>query len=139
MSRSLGSVFTILVLSAACSASPPAAPSVTNTTVVNSSRLSGPLRTFSFVSQVSYPVSHYTQQSSMRLYDNGAFALDYSSGSYTGTYSERDGAIVFEWEAGSSGGAWGATGSVSGDTLTIRYNVVMQMSDFEDAVYFRVR
>ena len=137
MSRGTASVVALLLLSAGCAASP-SAPSIPDPSAVNS-RFSGPLRTFSFASQSSYPVSHHTQQSSIRLYDNGAFALDYSSGSYAGTFTERDGAVVFEWEAGSSGGAWGATGSISGDTLTIRYNAVMQLSDFEDAVYLRVR
>lgn len=131
-------VFALLLISAACSVSGPSAPSVTNPPVTNS-RLSGPLRAFSFASQIAYPVSHSTQQSSVRLYDNGAFALDYSSGSYVGSYTERDGSVVFEWEAGSMGGAWGATGKLSGETLAIRYNAVMQLSDFEDAIYLRVR
>ena len=34
-------------------------------------------------------------------------------------------------------GPWGATGTLRGDTLTVGYNTVMSMSDFEDAVYLR--
>lgn len=138
MSRGAASVIAFLLLSAGCSSPAPTAPSVPSQPITNS-RLSGPLRMFAFASPAPYPVSHYTQQSSIRLYDNGAFALDYPSGSYAGTYTERGGNLVFEWDGGSGGGVWGATGTISGDILTVRYNLVMQLSDFEDAVYLRVR
>jgi hypothetical protein len=138
MSRVTALVAASLLFSFGCGQTVPTTPPGPAQALANS-RLSGPLRTFTFSPHTSFPVSHYTTLSSLRLYDNGAFALDYSSGSYTGTYAERDGAVLFTWDAGSAGGAWGAAGTVSGDALTVRYNMVMQLSDFEDALYVRAR
>jgi hypothetical protein len=99
--------------------------------------LAGPSRTFTFDHALSYRVSGYTTQSRVLLYDNGAFVLQYDSlgGGYRGGYDETNGVIVFRWEGWSSAGPWGATGTLTGDLLTVQYNLVMQMSDFEDAVY----
>jgi hypothetical protein len=84
-----------------------------------------------------YPVRDYTKNSRFVLYDNGAFALQYVSvgGEYRGGYTEANGGITFEWEGWSAAGAWGATGTVNGGSLTVRYNDIMQLTDFEDAVY----
>jgi hypothetical protein len=46
-----------------------------------------------------------------------------------------DGVITFDWEGWSAAGPWGATGSIRGDSLTVEYNLIMQLTDFEDAVY----
>jgi hypothetical protein len=43
--------------------------------------------------------------------------------------------IAFTWEGWSVVGPWGATGRLTGDSLTVQYNLVMQATDFEDAVY----
>jgi hypothetical protein len=104
--------------------------------------LSGPSRTFLFSGELSYPVSNSTKQSRLVLYDNGAFVLQYSSlgeGGYRGGYNDANGVITFEWEGWSSAGAWGATGTLKGDSLTVQYNVIMQLTDFEDAVYSLMR
>jgi hypothetical protein len=71
------------------------------------------------------------------IYDNGAFVLQYVSLGieYRGGYTESDGVITFQWEGWSSAGAWGATGTLNDGSLTVRYNLIMQLSDFEDAVY----
>jgi hypothetical protein len=37
----------------------------------------------------------------------------------------------------SSAGPWGAAGTLGGNSLTVRYNLIMQMTDFEDAIYVR--
>jgi hypothetical protein len=76
------------------------------------------------------------------LYDGGSFALQYSSSShpffqYLGTYTEAAGSILFSWEGWSTAGPWGATGAVTEETLAVKFNLVMQLSDFEDAVYVR--
>jgi hypothetical protein len=72
------------------------------------------------------------------LYENGSFALQYASAlEYRGTYREASGVVTFEWEGSSAAGPWGATGSLTGDSLAVRYNLIMQLSDFEDAVYTR--
>jgi hypothetical protein len=76
------------------------------------------------------------------LYDNGAFVLEFPvcscPGAYRGTYTEANGIITFMWEGWSIAGPWGATASLEGDMLAVRYNPIMQLSDFEDAVYRRI-
>ena len=95
---------------------------------------SGPSRSFDHDS--SYSVSGYTRQSRFVLYDNGAFVLQYTGrGEYRGAYKEAGGGLIFEFEGVSSAGPWGATGTLAGPLLTIRYNQVMELSDFENAVY----
>jgi hypothetical protein len=69
------------------------------------------------------------------LYDNGAFGLQSPpeyGGLYRGRYSDTNGAIAFYFgiEAVPS-----ATGTLESDVLTVRYSLLMQLSDFEDAVY----
>jgi len=32
----------------------------------------------------------------------------------------------------------GSTGTIRGETLTVQYNLIMQLTDFEDAVYTRM-
>jgi len=75
------------------------------------------------------------------LYDNGAFVLQYSSlgeGGYRGEYKDANGIVTFEWEGWSVAGRWGASGTLRGDELTVQYNLIMQLTDFEDAVYVRI-
>ncbi|MFN2602568.1 MAG: hypothetical protein ABR582_07420 [Gemmatimonadaceae bacterium] len=97
----------------------------------------GPSRTFVFGHEVSYPVSGYTRDSRFVLYDNGAFVLRYDrlGLEYGGGYTESKGVIVFDWKGWSGAGPWGATGTLDGNTLTVRYNIIMAMTDFEDAAY----
>jgi hypothetical protein len=72
------------------------------------------------------------------LYDNGSFELQFSGGfEYRGTYKQSADTITFAWEGWSVMGPWGATGIMSGDTLDVRYNLVMQLSDFVDGIYIR--
>jgi hypothetical protein len=100
--------------------------------------LSGPSRTFVFDRQLSYPVRGYTRTSRFILYDNGAFVLQYPSlgeGGYRGGYKDADGVVMFEWEGWSAAGPWGATGVLTGDSLTVQYNEIMHHTDFEDALY----
>ena len=107
----------------------PAAPS-------NFPPLTGPGRVFVFDHQSSYPVNSYTKDSRLVLYDNGAFELQYTGiGGYPGKYTATNGVIVFEWQGWSLAGPWGATATLSGESLTMQYNLIMQLTDFEDAVY----
>jgi hypothetical protein len=68
----------------------------------------------------------------------GTFALYYpsisSSLSYAGTYQQDGDRISFRF-SGDSG--WDAEGTLNGDSLTVRYNIMMEMSDFENAIYKR--
>jgi hypothetical protein len=102
--------------------------------------LSGLSRTFVFRSERSYPVRDYTRNSRFILYDTGAFVLQYVSlgdyrGEYRGSYANADGVIVFSFGGGNAAGSWNATGTLTGDLLTVQYNQIMLLDDFEDAVY----
>ncbi len=95
-----------------------------------------PARVYTFVDAPAN-VADYTRASRFVLYEDGSFALQYGRGEYRGTYTEANALIVFQWEGGSAAGPWGATGSLSGDRLSVRYNIIMLLTDFEDAVYAR--
>ena len=102
--------------------------------------VSGPARIFNFVSQSSYEVRGYTTRSRYVIYDNGAFGLQYGDNGgfeYRGRYKQVSNTLIFEWEGWSSAGPWGATGTLRGDTLAVAYNIIMEMTDFENAVYLR--
>lgn len=75
------------------------------------------------------------------LYGDGSFKLQYvtPSGSfeYPGTYQLADPIVTLRFDGRSAAGPWLADGVLSGDSLIVRYNVVMQLSDFEDGVYLR--
>jgi hypothetical protein len=101
----------------------------------------GPSRTFVFDHPQSYNVTETTKQSRFVLYDDGAFVLQYVGLGleYRGAYTDANGVITFEWEGWSTAGAWGASGALKGDSLTVQYNLIMQLTDFEDAVYSLAR
>ncbi len=76
------------------------------------------------------------------LYSDGTFGLQYVTPrfgffQYKGRYARTGSAIVFDWDGWSTAGPWGAEGAIAGDSLTVKYNVVMMLSDFEDGVYVR--
>ena len=143
-----GVLVALLVISVACGSSAPtsptgtsqpsALPSPTPPPSTNFPPLSGPSRTFFFDRELLHPVSDYTKKSRFVLYDNGAFVLQYPSlgeGGYRGGYTQTNGDLAFQWEGWSTAGPWGATGTIRGDSLTVEYNLIMQWTDFEDAVY----
>jgi len=77
------------------------------------------------------------------LYDNGSFALQYATATspffeYRGKYTQSGATLTFTWEGWSAAGPWGSTGTLEGDTLTVKYNLIMQLSDFVDGTYVRV-
>jgi hypothetical protein len=77
------------------------------------------------------------------IYENGTFSLQYVSPvwgffEYPGKYSRTDSAITFQFDAsGGTFGPWLADGIVAGDSLTVKYNYIMVLDDFEDGVYIR--
>jgi hypothetical protein len=78
------------------------------------------------------------------LYVDGSFVLQYANGSslideYRGRYVESAGVVTFTWDAWSAAGRWGATGVLTRESLTVEYNTVMQLTDFEDGIYVRVQ
>ena len=92
-------------------------------------------RVFAYSAPFVYPVSAYTIASEFRLYQDGKFALAMPGGAYRGTYTQANGIITFDWEGWSLAGPWGATGTLCGNSLRVEYNVIMMLTDFEDAVY----
>ena len=144
---SRGTLVGLVVLSIACGRSTPTAPTRSSQGPVvpsppappptNFPALSGLSRTFTFDHELTYRLSDYTKQSRFVLYDNGAFALQYVSLGieYRGGYTESNGIITFQWEGWSTAGPWGATGTLKDGSLTVQYNLIMQLTDFEDAVY----
>ena len=72
------------------------------------------------------------------LYDDGSFALQYASANYPffeylGTYTEANSLIKFlDKDAG-----WEATVSPRVESISVRYPLLMQHSDFLDGVYIR--
>lgn len=148
-----GALVALLVLANACADSPtPAGPTTPRATVSSAPSpapgsgfpvVSRPARTYLFARELSYPVREWTSGSRYVLYDDGTFALQYlrSAGAfeYRGTYTDANGLITFQWEGWSTAGPWGATGSLSDDSLTVRYNPIMELTDFENAVYLRTQ
>ncbi len=141
-------VVVLLVFAVACDSGPTSPSGLSQPTAIPSSQtppaastlppLSGPSRTFIFAGEVLYRVNDYTRHSRFVLYDNGAFVLRFPSvgeGGYRGEYKDTDGDVMFDWEGSSTAGPWAATGTLKGDSLIVRYNTVMQFTDFEDAVY----
>ena len=144
---SRGTLVGVVVLSIACGRSTPTAPTATSQghavpsppapPPTNFPALSGLSRTFTFAHELTYHLSDYTKQSRFVLYDNGAFTLQYLSLGieYRGGYTASNGVVAFQWEGWSTAGSWGATGTLKDSSLAVQYNLIMGLSDFEDAVY----
>ena len=90
---------------------------------------------------IAYP--HGSQLASrFVLHDDGSFSLQYSSLTYSffeykGTYTEQNGNVTLAFHA--NNGRWTATAAISERSLSVKYNLDMGLSDFEDGVYLRVR
>jgi hypothetical protein len=97
----------------------------------------GPGRVFDFGGTIWQHFGPWTLESRYVLYDDHRFALQYRQpyGEYRGTYTEKDGVIVFQWEGWSIAGPWEARGFLNGDSLQVRYNEIMHLTDFDDADY----
>ena len=150
----------IAILSAGCSGSPrhfPTAPTASTTAAPAPApafqpnvappfpAVSKPARIYVAEKESSYVGYHGgALQSRYVLYDDRAFALQYTSArfghfEYRGTYAESNGEVVFHWEGSGSAGSWGATGVLTEASLTVSYNFIRQISDFEDGVFLRTR
>ena len=103
--------------------------------------LSGPSRTFVYDHELGYPVSDYTKQSRVVLFDDGAFELEYptlAGSRYSGEYRATGGALTFLFEFQNrvvSEDSSDATGTLQANSLTIEFDASMQASDFDDAAY----
>jgi len=97
-----------------------------------------PSRAFTF-DPSTVPFFAYTSASRYVLYDDGTFALVFPSlqnWELRGRYREASGRITFDfdWNAQRAG----ATAVLAGNSMTVTYNEMMYMSDFENGVYLRV-
>jgi len=94
-----------------------------------------------FGREQSYAVRHFTRQSRLVLYDNGAFGLHYPTIAYVyrGAYQDANGVLQFLFDSSTGRSVdepWDdATGILEGDVLTLEYDDMMQHADFENAVY----
>jgi hypothetical protein len=73
---------------------------------------------------------------------DGTFSLEYGSASgggfpYPGTYTREGDWYVLDFEGWSTAGPWLASASFGGSCLEVRFNVVMQLTDFEDGRFCR--
>ena len=146
-----GALGVLLALCTACSDStPPTRPSPVNAPVTTPApppppvahnptfpALARPGRVYMGVSSPTSPTHGSALYSRYVLYDDGTFALQYSSANfpffeYRGTYSGSGEAIEFLFE-----GFGTSRGTLVDESLTVKYNDIMQMSDFEDGVYVR--
>jgi hypothetical protein len=137
-----GSAFLLALATAACDGSGPSAPTQypVQPPTVQWPKPVANARTFGFYGELDYPVRGYTSASNFILYDSGTFALRWGTNPvYRGTYKEAAGVIDFVWDGYGFAGPWLAAGTLEGDLLTVRYNLVMIGTDFEDARYKLVR
>jgi hypothetical protein len=107
---------------------PPPVPSIT-----------GPSVLYARVSPSSYPGGGDSYLLSLGA--DSAFVIVWGGGvtypGWAGRYQRADSVLVFHYDAWSSAGGLEGRGTLRGDTLFLRYNSIMQMTDFEDGVYVR--
>lgn len=134
-----GSLVTLLALSSGCAESTlPTSPTATAGSI-GFHPVSGTARVYMATTSPSFSLLEGTSR--YVLYDDGQFRLQYaySRSEYGGSYEVTNGVVTFNWQGWSKAGPWGSTGSLTNDSLTVRYNVIMGLTDFEDGVYVRVR
>ena len=78
------------------------------------------------------------------FFRDSTFHLQFSSHrygvfTYPGRYTRDPGVFTLRWETAINTLPWEATATVRGDTIDVRYNLNMIMSDFIDGPYVRVR
>lgn len=115
---------------------PPPFPAVPNGTVV----YEGPEDLYDFI--LSYHGSKLPTR--YLFFADSTFQLQFASYrfgifQYAGRYSRSDSVFTFTWEGWSTAGPWGASATLRGDTLDVRYNDIMNHSDFVDGRYTLVR
>lgn len=146
-----GALIGVLMLGLACTTERPSAPSAVpsppttvppTTTQPPPPLPSGePVATWVFSGPLDYAVRGYTTGSQYLLYDNGVFGLrcDAFTHVYLGTYRQDNATITFRFGPPWTGDHVDATGTLTGDLMEVRYSEMMQHSDFENAVYRRLR
>jgi hypothetical protein len=135
-----GTLVGLLLVGLACSnADRPTAPSAMVPVTAQPPTLEVPAgsQRYDFSAPLTYAVANYTTTSRYVLGPGRNFALQYPSlvRQYVGTYEQDGNRISFRFAAD---GRWEAAGMISGDSLTVEYNVIMGLSDFDNAIYKRV-
>jgi dipeptidyl aminopeptidase/acylaminoacyl peptidase len=74
------------------------------------------------------------------LYADNSFSLQYVTSNwlhlyYAGSYSPLGPGVSFNFYDSNTAGPWTATGNFDGSRLSVTYNIVMSLADFEDGVY----
>ena len=74
------------------------------------------------------------------FYKDGTFSLQFSNSifgffEYKGTYAPYAAGIDLEFNDGDLGGAWNATGILTGNSLQVNYNPIMIGADFNNGRY----
>lgn len=96
---------------------------------------SGVAGTYRYVGPLDHPVNSYTETSSLVLDRAGVFTLRFDTccgGGYVGRYEVVDGRLRFTFTGDNR---WEAIGTFNDELLELRYNDIMAMSDFDNAVY----
>ena len=146
----LGAVISLMT---GCNSSPPTAPAPLPPGPATPTP--GPTSgTFSFP-ELTRPATVYLQaepdafvynnrglKSRYVLYDDGTFALQFADVDgkvyeYLGRYLLAGADVSFAFWQESLAGPYGATATIAGDRLSVRYSDIMHESDFIDAVYVR--
>ena len=116
--------------------SPPPFPAISDAVAI----YNGPERLYDFFIE-----SHGSSLPSRYVFfRDSTFQLQFASArfgifTYPGRYSRTDATFTFHWNGSGASAPWGATGILRGDTLDLRYNLNMSMSDFIDGSYILVR
>jgi hypothetical protein len=141
-----GTLFALILLSVTCgridrpTAPTPVATPVATITPPSPPAEYPPMRSgatlFEFSGPLSYPVRGFTTTSRYVLYEDGTFTLQYLGFEYPGSYERDDNTIRFLFPGDAR---WYATGTATFDLLEVRYNDIMEHSDFENAIYTRSR
>ena len=130
-------VLAALVLTSACSSTPPPLAPAPIPSACTFGALTQPGRVFAFAS-AGAPVIAATRCSRFVLYDSGTFELQFGTGAaYPGSYRQSGAALDLEWVGQSVAGAWHADATLVANIFSVHYNAIMQLTDFEDAVYTR--
>jgi hypothetical protein len=95
-----------------------------------------PARVFAYLESPLPKVSAYTLCSRYVLYEDGTFELEFAGRAlYRGTYVLTANTADFTWDAWSVAGTWTSSATLRSDRLTVKYGLIMQLDDFEDAIY----
>jgi hypothetical protein len=135
----LGALSLLLALTACGSTSAPTAPLPFRDPAIAPPAVPPPLpkravRVYAFEALLGRSTSSGPRNTQYVFYEDGSFGLQYPGQvEFPGMAIEAGDGILLVFAA--NGGRWQAVGTLEDGRLTVRYNLDMQMSDFEDAIY----